>query len=576
MHTSPLRPRLRGSHPGLTTAMGWSFLFLVLQVVLLPASGLAPCRAEVTLLAAWEGGQAGEQFGVALAIGGDLDQDGRVDLAVGASANDEAGDNAGKLSLFLGRSNPSAVPDLEIYGDPDSFFGSAVAFVPDVNGDGFDELLVGAYRHPGEGPVAGRAYLFLGGDPVDAVADLVLTGPGEGSYFGRAVAGLGDVNADGFGDFAVGAPRTTAGEVWVYFGGDTVDDVPDLILTGVAEDSRFGNAIAGTGNVDGNPGNDILVGAPLLTEGHLWQGGAYLFSGGTALDSLPDWTATGAGAGDQFGHAVAAAGDFNGDGHTDLGVGAPYENLGAAVDVGAAYLYHGGPGLDSAADFSLTGDFAEDNLGFSVAGAGDVSGSGFGHLLVGVPGRDDPGADSGLVVVIPGGEPPSPDDFLYLSGEAASDQYGYVVAGIAPRAGGSFTGASAPDFCVGAWGAGEAGKAYLYGQPGDLSAAPVPAPMTGLTLRAAPNPAPRFEIRLEAPAEVPGLRTAGIGRLQVISCEGRLVRSLSIQHGGDGHSYRAYWDGTDETGQEVATGRYAIVLRQGERTLRSRAVLLLK
>jgi hypothetical protein len=392
------------------------------------------------------------------------------------------------------------------------------------------------------------------------------------------VAGLGDVNGDGFGDFAVGAPRTAAGEVWIYFGGDPVDDVPDLILTGPTEGSRFGNAIAGTGNVDGTPGNDILAGAPLLTEEYLWQGGAYLFSGGAALDDVADWVALGAGAGDQFGHAVSAAGDFNGDGYPDLCVGAPYENLASAVDAGAAHLYHGGPGFDSEADFVLTGEFDEDNLGFSLAGAGDATGSGYDHLLVGVPGRDNPGTDGGLVLLIPGGDPPSPNDFLFLVGEAGGDHHGYAVAGIAPRTNGTFTGSAAPDFCVGAWGHGDGGKAYLYGLPADLSAAPDRGPMSGPTLTVAPNPARRFEIHLEAPARSPasGQRVAAASGLQVISCEGRLIRTLSVQASGAALSLRAYWDGTDSAGRDVPTGRYAIILRQGDGTVRRQPILLLR
>ncbi|MBD3335241.1 MAG: hypothetical protein GF355_06965 [Candidatus Eisenbacteria bacterium] len=529
-----------------------------------------PVAAQLDPLASWEGDEAEEQFGVAAALGGDFDSDGFADLAVGASTSDAGGENAGQVCVYLGGSAPPAEPDLELMGEPGSFFGAAVAWAGDVNDDGFEDLLVGAFRDDEAGTLAGKAYLYLGGDPFDGAADLVLTGPSAGAYFGRAVAGAGDLNLDGWDDFAVGAPRTAAGTVFVYFGGGVPDTIPDLVLQGPGEDSRFGTAVAGAGDVDGSEGPDLLVGASRVSQTHTWQGGAFLFSGGAGLDDLPDWSVLGEGGGDHLGSSVAGAGDVNGDGAQDILVGAPYWNDGTIIDAGAAYLYFGGAELDTIIDFSLTGDAQEDQLGRCVAGLGDVTGSGFSHFVAGAPGNDDAGAP-GWVAVSSGGDPPQPDEVIILNGEDPGDQFGFSVAGEG-RMERTFAGDGRPDLIVGAWSHGLGGKAYLYGQEGMPSAVDRGGSqlVSAYALEVRPNPGDLFQLSLEVPGD-----HSGRVHIDILDVRGSQVRSMLLRPS-DAQHLTANWDGRTGSGRAVPAGVYFYRVSAGGRALAGGRLLVVR
>lgn len=512
-----------------------------------------PLSAQVDLLTVWEGEGTSEQFGVALSIAGDANGDGHADLAVGASANDENGSNAGKVSIFYGRPLALDEPDVELFGEEGSLFGSAVAWVGDTNADSFDDLLVGAFRDTQAGFNSGKAYLFLGGDPMDATADLILVGPSAGAYFGRAVGGAGDLNGDTRADFAVGAPRTANGTVYVYLGASPPDGTPDLVIDGEASGDRFGSSVGGPGNVDGSPGDDLVIGAARASFGHTWAGAAYLFSGGTSLDGVHDWRVLGEFGGDQFGASVAAGGDVNGDGDPDILVGAPYANVLGVVDAGSAYLFHGGAALDTIPDYVIEGDETEENMGRSVAGCGDITGSGYSHMVAGGPGATQGSSVVGRLVLSPGGDPPNAGDHVVVYGEASNDQFGYSVAG-APGVGQhSYMGDPRSDFAVGAWSHGDSGKAYAYGVATEVGVSE--AGVTSIAMHPPlPNPtSDGAQLAFELDCDLPQVEVS------VFDVSGRKVALLHDAPAEPGRTV-VTWDGLDSSGRRVASGVYFLRL----------------
>ena len=213
------------------------------------------------------------------------------------------------------------------------------------------------------------------------------TGEGAGDNFGYSVSGAGDVNGDGYADVIVGAYLNDAagsnvGRAYVYYGGPGADAVADLTLTGEAAGDLFGYSVSGAGDVNGDGYADVIVGAYSDDGGGLDAGRAYVYFGGPGADAVADLTLTGAAAGDWFGWSVSGAGDVNGDGYADVIVGGHLDDAGG-MDAGRAYVYFGGPGADAVADLTLTGAAAGDQFGISVAGAGDVNGDGYADVIVG-------------------------------------------------------------------------------------------------------------------------------------------------------------------------------------------------
>ncbi len=270
------------------------------------------------------------------------------------------------------------------------FFGHSVSGAGDVDGDGFSDLIVGAYgEEPGSSPEeAGRAHVFSG---ADGSLLYTLVSPNEEQYglFGWSVSGAGDVDGDGYADVIVGAhgkdPGSSpqdAGRAYVFSGVDG-----SLLYTLVSPNEegpgRFGVSVSGVGDVDGDGHGDVIVGADLEDPGSSPSGAgrAYVFSGadGTVLHTLVSPHEEDLGF---FGRCVSGVGDVNGDGHPDVIVGAYQESPGSSpFAAGRAYVFSG-------ADGSLLYTLASPNeqefgyFGHFVSGAGDVDGDGRRDVIV--------------------------------------------------------------------------------------------------------------------------------------------------------------------------------------------------
>ena len=342
-------------------------------------------------------GEAAEDwFGVSVASAGDVNNDGFADLIVGAPRNDAGGTDAGRAYVFSGQTGDT----LYVFTGEDTanFFGGSVSSAGDVNNDGYDDLIVGAFRNDAGGNGAGRAYVFSGqsGDTL-----FVFTGEAEFDQLGFSVAFAGDVNNDGFDDLIVGADGNdaagpAAGRAYVFSGktGDTL-----YVFTGEAGDDRFGWSVASAGDVDNDGFDDIIVGAWLNDAGGSNAGRAYVFSGQTG-DTLHVFT--GEQNSSDLGWSVASAGDVNNDGFDDLIVGARRNDVTGFED-GRAYVFSGQTG-DALYVFSGEASVENygDQFGFSVASAGDVDNDGFADLIVGALNNNAGGYDAGRAYVYSG------------------------------------------------------------------------------------------------------------------------------------------------------------------------------
>jgi hypothetical protein len=321
--------------------------------------------------------------------------------------------------------------------------------------------------------------------------DAIISG-GESDNFGWAVSGVGDVNNDGIDDLLVGAPASPAlagfaGRAFLFFGplsGDLGSSDADVVFDpeGVFGDN-FGISVTNAGDVNNDGNDDIIIGARSSDAGGIQSGRAYLhygpFSAGTIVPGEADAIFTGA-AFDELGWSAAAAGDVNNDGFGDILLGGPN----ALSSLGRVLLYHGplsGNYTPADADASIVGEIADERLGSSVAGAGDVNNDGFDDLLIGQFSPLIPVPNNGRALLFYGpvsGTLSASDADAQIIGEVLDDRLGISVSSA-----GDMNGDGNADLLLGAdqfW-SGNRGKAYVFLGPlsGIVSAATAEAVLRG-------------------------------------------------------------------------------------------------
>jgi hypothetical protein len=313
----------------------------------------------------------------------DVDGDGYGDLVAGAPFLAMPG---ARLYTHLGGPMGARTPGQAVESpETDSLFGMVVVGVGDVNGDGYGDVGVGA---PGFMSNTGRAYVFHGG-PLglgELPASTLRASTAPGGFYGAAMAG-GDLNGDGYSDVVVGAYRAVReGQVLVYLGSPQgVPEVPSLTLpaagplAGRTGEGRYGVAVAVPGDLDGDGFADLTVGAD-AEDG--FTGRVYLYRGGTDGLALRPAVTLQRLEGGQYGSAVAGVGDVDGDGRPDVAVGGP----GFRDGLGGAYVYAGTEdGLDERRVTVIPGP-AGVNADFGLAlGGGDFDGDGYSDVVVAAP-----------------------------------------------------------------------------------------------------------------------------------------------------------------------------------------------
>ena len=439
-------------------------------VVFGKASGFA-AEVDLAAVAAGNGGfvihgqDAGDHSGYSVSSAGDINGDGFDDLVIGAPDGDGPGNTRvfagdsyvlfGKASGFAAEVDLAAVAagngGFVIHGQDGGDVSGGSVSSGDVNGDGFDDLIIGAEGGDGSGntrPSAGDSYVVFGhagafAAEIDLAAlaggavGIVIHGQEINDFSGASVSSAGDVNGDGFDDLIIGAEggdgpgntRAAAGDSYVVFGkasgfaaeidlAAVAAGTGGFVIHGQDASDDSGISVSSAGDINGDGFDDLIIGAfhadgPGNTRNY--AGDSYVvFGHAGAFAAEIDLAAVAAGNGgfvihgedtnDESGRSASSAGDINGDGFDDLIIGAftgagPGNTRNLAGDSYVVFGHAGGFGaeIDLAAvaagngGFVIHGQDTTDESGISVASAGDVNGDGFDDLIIGARFGDGPG-----------------------------------------------------------------------------------------------------------------------------------------------------------------------------------------
>lgn len=408
-------------------------------------------------------GTSNSSFGSRLSSAGDINGDGYADVLVGSYGY--SGDT-GRAYVYYGATSMDTTEDITITGTATSRLGSAVE-VGDLNSDGLNELIIGAES---VSTFTGSTYIYHQSYTANGTSDKNVTGAATSNFLGREIANVGDVNNDGYEDILVGAygNSTSTGIAYLYMGGSTISTTPTATFTGGASNDRFGEGVGGGGDVNGDGYDDIIIGAPGYNPGAAAETGrAYIFYGsstisGTIAASTANVIITGNAASQRVGFHVTTNGDVNGDGNDDALIAAD----GYSSDTGRVY-YFSGRDLTSSmtvanATATFTGIATNDAMGASIAMA-DINYDGKADVFIG---SDNYNSAQGRGYIFYGGnlsgdETGSGADFI-VTGETVGDQFGKSF-----KPAGDINGDGYPDIVTSAYfynpgGAVNTGRVYIF------------------------------------------------------------------------------------------------------------------
>ncbi|WP_422355355.1 integrin alpha [Roseivirga pacifica] len=377
----------------------------------------------------YEGGQHNAYFGYGISTAGDINNDGYDDVIIGAMGYDDGIPNSGRVYIFHGTVNGlSASPTTIINGiQAQAYMGSDVADAGDVNGDGYDDVVIGAYQHTNGENKEGASFVYLGSSSgIDLNSVLILDSDQSNAWFGKSVSKAGDINNDGYDDITIGAPKFDSnyideGKAFLYLG--SANGIMDSVAwssEGGQYNAQYGFDVTWSGDNNNDGYDDIIIGAYGFdgVSGSL-EGRIFGYHGSSSgLSSSQDFMAFSTGSINALGKAVSFGGDFNNDGYDDIVVGAESTNSSS----GAVLIYLGTPqGLDSIPSWTYEATQIGAKLGASVSFAGDVNNDGIDDVVVGSPVYDHGHINEGGVFVFygeasPQGSLPSPNNFNLVTG----------------------------------------------------------------------------------------------------------------------------------------------------------------
>ncbi|MCC5656776.1 hypothetical protein LC608_07210 [Nostoc sp. XA010] len=406
---------------------------------------------------------------------GDINNDGIDDLIIGALFADPNGkDDAGQSYVVFGRTNLGSRGTGTFYLSnlngtngffingiaANNFSGTSVNNAGDINGDGIDDLIIGA-----SGSVAGQSYVVFGGKNLGSGGSLNLSDLNGTNGFiinGIVANNAGDINGDGIDDLIIGAAgvdsnsNSDAGQSYVVFGGTNLGSGGSLNLSDLNGTNGFiinGIVANNAGDINGDGIDDLIIGANGASPNGITQagqsyvvfGGKNLGSGGTLnlsdLNGTNGFIINGIASLDFSGTSVSNAGDINNDGIDDLIIGARGASPNGITQAGQSYVVFGGKNLGSGGTLNLSdlngtngfiinGIAKGDESGTSVSNAGDINNDGIDDLIIGAPNASANGKDhAGQSYVLFGGRNLGSGGSLNLSDLNGTN--GFFINGIA-------------------------------------------------------------------------------------------------------------------------------------------------
>ncbi|MFN6516410.1 MAG: beta strand repeat-containing protein [Nostoc sp. CreGUA01] len=397
----------------------------------------------------------GDQSGESVSSAGDVNGDGIDDLIIGAPGADPNGSLSGQSYVVFGSSNPfSASFNLSALNGSNGFVingiaaedssGGSVSSAGDINGDGIDDLIIGANRADPNGSYSGQSYVVFGSSsPFSASLNLsalngsngfAINGIAIGDQSGYSVSTAGDVNGDGIDDLIIGAYRadpngSSSGQSYVVFGSSSpfsaslnlsaLNGSNGFAINGINANDNSGYSVSSAGDVNGDGIDDLIIGGRDADPNGSYSGQSYVVFGSSspfsaslnlsALNGSNGFAINGINANDNSGNSVSSAGDINGDGIDDLIIGGRNASPNGSYS-GQSYVVFGSSSpfsasfnlssLNGSNGFAINGINAFDSSGVSVSSAGDVNDDGFDDLIIGARLADPNGSTSGQSYVV--------------------------------------------------------------------------------------------------------------------------------------------------------------------------------
>ena len=465
-----------------------------------------------------------DSLGRSVSDAGDVNGDGIDDLIIGASgASPNAFASGESYVVFGSKSGFGATLELSTLNGSNGFVingideldksGGSVSGAGDINGDGIDDIIIGAEDADPNGSDSGESYVVFGSksgfgatlelSTLNGSNGFVINGIDAGDAFNlssSSVSGAGDINGDGIDDLIIGAPGAdpnadTSGESYVVFGSktgfgatlelSTLNGSNGFVINGIDRNDNSGYSVSSAGDVNGDGIDDLIIGARVADSPAFNSGESYVVFGSKTgfgatlelsnLNGSNGFVINGIDPFDSSGRSVSEAGDVNGDGVDDIIIGADWADSNG-FSSGESYVVFGSKvgfgatlklaDLNGSNGFVLNGIDEFDNSGRSVSGAGDINGDGIDDIIIGAQGADPNGSSSGESYVVFG----SNTGFgaaLELSSLNGSN--GFVLDGIdagdfsggSVSSAGDINGDGIDDIIIGAFGANPSGASYV-------------------------------------------------------------------------------------------------------------------